>query len=123
MEKIYIFDEFGDRYQVENIDAMMKEIEDEALEVIYKPTRYYHEFNKTVLQLVELGKIQQMEGTPYDVEGVERGLKYFEDEITKRFGAEKLKGWQDETDAQWEASKPNIDDIPLSGGTEEKTEE
>lgn len=106
MEKVYIFDEFGDRYEVGKIKEMLQEMPNEGLEVIYKSTRYYHEFNKTVLQLIEHKKIEQVEGEVYDVEGVERGLTAFEDRIVEVLGEEKLKEWQEETDAQWEANKP-----------------
>ena len=108
MKKVFIFDEFGDRYEVENIQGMFEELPDDGLEVIYKPTRYFHEFNKTVIELMEHKIIEQVEGASYDVEGVERGLEAFEKEITKRLGEDVLKQWQEETDAQWEANKPDI---------------
>lgn len=108
MAKVYIFDEFGDRYEVTDIDAMLKELPEEGLEVLYKSTRYYHEFNKTVLELIDHKIIEQVEGEKYDVEGVENGMKAFEAEITQRIGESTLKTWQEETDAQWEANKPDF---------------
>jgi hypothetical protein len=107
MDKIYIFDEYGDRYEVAEINEMLKEMPDDGLEGIYKSTRYFHEFNKTILQLIEHKKIEQTEGIPYDSDGVDRGLDAFANAIIERLGDETLKSWQEETDAQWEANKPN----------------
>lgn len=108
MSRICIFDEFGDQYEVGNIDGMLTDLPDDGLEVIYKPTRYFHEFNKTILELKERKIIEQVEGTSYDAEAVERGMKAFEAEIKQRLGEETLTAWQEETDAQWEANKPDI---------------
>lgn len=110
MDKIYIFDEFGDQYEVSDIDAMLKELPEEGLEVIYKPTRYFHEFNKTIQELMEHNIIEQVEGSPYDSEAVERGLSAFEGEIKQRLGEDTLREWQEETDAQWEANKPKLNE-------------
>lgn len=106
MARISIFNEEGDRFVVDNIEAMLTELPDEAFEVIYKPTRYYHEYNQMICEMIEKNIIQQTEGPKYDSEAVERGLKAFEGEIIKRFDEETLKEWQVETDAQWEANKP-----------------
>jgi arsenate reductase-like glutaredoxin family protein len=107
MEKIFIFDEFGDRYEVTNIVAMLDELPDDGLEMIYKSSRYYNEFNKTIEELKSKGAIQQVEGEDYDVEAVEKGLEYFAETIEKRLGKETLDKWIEETDAQWEANKPD----------------
>ncbi len=104
--KVYIFDEEGSRYEVTNTKAMLEEMPDDGLELIYKSTRYFHEFNKTVLELMDKGIIEQSEGNPYDVEGIERGLTAFADKITEKLGAEKLAQFIEETDKQWEANKP-----------------
>jgi hypothetical protein len=108
MAKVYIFDEFGDRYEVTDIDAMLRELPEEGLEVLYKSTRYFHEFNKTVLELIDHKIIEQVEGEKYDVEGVENGMKAFEAEIKQRIGEATLTTWQEETDAQWEANRPDF---------------
>jgi hypothetical protein len=108
MAKVYIFDEFGDRYEVTDIDAMLTELPEEGLEVLYKSTRYFHEFNKTVLELIDHKIIEQVEGEKYDVEGVENGMKAFEAEIKQRLGEQTLTTWIEETDAQWEANKPDF---------------
>jgi hypothetical protein len=109
MDKIYIFDENGDQFEVTNIDGMLTDLPDDGLEVIYKPTRYFNEFNKTITELMEHKIIEQVEGSPYDAEAVERGMKAFESEIKQRLGEETLIKWQEETDAQWEANKPDFD--------------
>jgi len=117
-DKVYVFDEEGARYEVNNIDAMLEEMPDEGLQLIYKSTRYFHEFNKTVLQLIENKKIEQTEGKPYDVEGVERGLNAFATKITEKLGAETLTLFDDETDAQWEANRPKDFDKLINEGEE-----
>ena len=106
MSKVYVFDEEGSRYEVNNVTAMLDEMPNEGLELIYKSTRYFHEFNKTVIEMIEKGVIEQTEGNPYDVEGVERGITAFADKITEKLGADKLTLFITETDAQWEANKP-----------------
>ena len=108
MERVCIFDENGDQYEVTNIDGMLTDLPDEGLEVIYKPTRYFHEFNKTIQELMEHKIIEQVEGTPYDTDAVNRGLRAFEAEIKQRLGEETLTKWQEETDLQWEANKPDL---------------
>lgn len=117
-DKIYVFDEEGARYEVTNIEAMLEEMPEDGLEAIYKSTRYFHEFNKTVVELIKKGIIEQTEGKPYDVEGVERGLTAFEGKITEKMGAEKLAQFIEETDAQWEANKPKGFDAPDSSEDE-----
>jgi len=119
-EPIYVFDEEGARFLVTNVNAMLEEMPDEGLEVIYKSTRYFHEFNKTVLQLMDRGIIQQTEGNPYDVEGVERGLTAFADKITEKLGGDKLIQYNEETDAQWEANKPKGFELPPEESGEEE---
>lgn len=119
-EKIYIFDEEGSRYEVNNAKAMLEEMPDEGLEMIYKSTRYFHEFNKTVLELMDKGIIEQTEGNPYDVEGVERGLTAFADKITEKLGADTLTQYNEETDAQWEANKPKDFKLPEEGTSDEE---
>lgn len=111
-EKIYIFDEEGARYEVTNIEALLEELPDEGLESIYKSTRYFHEFNKTVLELIERKIIEQTEGKPYDVEGVERGMKAFETKIIEKMGSDVLAEFIKDTDAQWEENKPETFNIP-----------
>ena len=106
-EKIYIFDEEGSRFEVHNVEAMLDELPKDGLEMIYKSTRYFHEFNKTVLKLIELGKIELQEGEPYDVDGVENGLKHFRSKIIETFGQDGLDRFDAETDAQWEENKPD----------------
>jgi len=111
-EPIYVFDEEGSRFIVTNVSAMLEEMPDEGLEVIYKSTRYFHEFNKTVIELMKKGVIEQTEGEPYDVEGVERGIKAFADKISEKLGVDKLIQYNEETDAQWEANKPKSFELP-----------
>jgi len=111
-KKVYVFDEEGSRYEVNNIEAMLNELPDDGLELIYKSTRYFHEFNKTILELIKLGKIEQTEGNPYDVEGVEIGLEAFAEKIKDKLGEEVLAKFIEETDAQWEANKPSELDVP-----------
>jgi hypothetical protein len=118
-KKVYVFDEEGSRYEVNNIEAMLNELPDDGLELIYKSTRYFHEFNKTIIALIELGKIEQTEGEPYDFEGVELGLKAFGDKIKDRLGDETLAKFIEETDAQWEANKPEFKDPPTDSSSDE----
>lgn len=118
-EKIFIFDEEGSRYEVTNIEALLNELDNDGLELIYKSTRYFHEFNKTILELIERRIIEQTEGTPYECDGVEIGLIAFEGEITKRLGPEKLAKFIAETDAQWEENKPNVTKPPVDLDEEE----
>lgn len=109
MEKIIIFDEFGDQYMVDNIVAMLDEMPEEGLEVIYKASRYFNHFNLHIEEMKDKGVIQQIEGEDYDKEAVERGLTYFADKITEKLGADTLTTWNEETDAQWEANSPDSD--------------
>ena len=106
MDKIYIFDEVGSRYEVTNMTEMLEQLPDDGLEGIYKSTRYYHHYNKGFLELIEHGLIEQVEGEEYDVAGVDRGLEAFADKITEKMGDEVLNTFIEETDAQWEANKP-----------------
>ncbi len=108
MKKYYIYDEFGDRYEVSNIKGMLNDIDDDGIEVILKPTMYFHELNKCLSELMDKNIIQKTLGEDYDAEAVDRAIDEFKIEVVSRFGQETLDEWVEDTMKQWENNKPDI---------------
>ena len=108
-ETVYIMDEMGEQYEVREVGQMLNSLLDEDLADIYKSTKYFNELNLAIVECVEAGLIEQIDGEEYQGELVKKGLKALSDEILKRSGKAVLESYNKEVDLAWQENKPDLD--------------
>jgi len=104
---VCVFDEMGHQYIIENLEGVLTMLPNDDIVTIYKCTKYFHNLNMTVKKLIELGKIEQVEGSEYNFQDVERALLILSECIKNKLGDEALNSFDELIDIEWETNKPN----------------
>lgn len=107
-QRMFFFDEVGDKWEVYEMEEMLEEFLDEDLKEVYVSTRYFHELELAKLELIKLGLLEQVQGEHYDAEAVILGAETIAIAIVKRFGQETLDLLDSEVDITWQENKPDL---------------
>lgn len=108
-DKMFFFDDDGDKWEIYDMEGMVKEFLDEDLIITYKATRYFHELEMAKLELIEAGYLEQLKGDEYDAKAVLAGAEVMANEIAKRLGQEALDIADSEVDVTWKQNKPDLE--------------
>lgn len=88
MSKIkgYMFDENGQRIDIDNVDIFVGEMKDRLLISTYKATIYQHALTQEMEALVKKGLIKRADSIPdYDFKLTENSIRCMKLEVIERF--------------------------------------
>jgi hypothetical protein len=104
--KGYMFDENGQRINIDNVDIFVSEMEDRLLVNTYRNTIYQHTLILEMESLVEKGYAKTNSDESYDGELTINSLNSMAQEIEMRFGEEYHQEVIDSVDLSFLDNKP-----------------